>query len=86
MGSGPEDSPIRKLVVFGASALVASVAFRALVAELELSPLFVLVSLWAVLTALLIGLVLVRARREGTNPRLSLLLRKELRKQDELSD
>lgn len=58
----------RTLLVVAGAALVGSIAFRALAGALDLSPLLTVIVIWIVLTALFLGFVRLRARRNGDDP------------------
>ena len=59
----PDGSLGRRLIAFGAAALVVSLLARALSNELDLSPVVTVLIVWAVLTAAFAAFVALRGRR-----------------------
>jgi len=61
----PDGSLGRRLVAFGAAALVVSLLARALSNELDLSPVVTVLIVWAVLTAAFAAFAALRGRGEA---------------------
>lgn len=64
MDREPDGTLGRRLIAFGAAALVVSLLARALSNALDLSPVVTVLVVWAVLTAAFAAFVALRGRRE----------------------